>query len=212
MLISTRGKKFEIFEVDEFITFLKENNYEFEKKEAIDFFVKNRVETIQLSKLPFKKAKKQKKIKPKLNEKIQKQEQPKKSKTEIFIEKSGCPEKAVEYFKRVKQEIKAFENPPQKFLEKTLYYVYLPDYKYYALVIQNEFNYFRDFNYTILDKKEGFYFDLYYIKLSILKKYFDYRKVLNINGMCFFEGFSKKVINKLPDKPLEKIDFMEKMS
>jgi hypothetical protein len=34
---------------------------------------------------------------------------------------------------------------------------------------------------------------------------------LNINGMCYFKGFEKKVIDKIPDEPLIKIDFMENL-
>jgi len=197
MIISTRNKQFELFEVDEFIDFLKENNYEFDKKAAIEFFIKNRINKIQMSKLPFKKKKD-----------ISKTEKSK-NKIEIFIQKSGCQEKVKEYFKKQKILIESFKNPPQRFLEKILYYIYLPDYNYYALVEKE--NYFKGFEYQILDKKEGYYFDLFYIKFSILKKYFNERTILNINGMCHFEGFNKKIIEKLPEKPLMTIDILEKI-
>ena len=206
MILKTRGKKYEIFDEEEFIDFLEKNGYNYKRKEAIEFFSKNKINAIQLSKLPFKKQKKSKENKKQV--KIKKQDE-QKSKVDTFGQE--CPEKTKLYFERLKQIIKSFENPPQRFLEKTLYYVYLKDYDYYALVIQNNFNYFRDFNYEILDKKDGFYFDLFYIKMSILKKYFDYRKILNINSNCFFEGFNKKVIEKIPSKPLMIIDFLEKL-
>jgi hypothetical protein len=210
MILTTRGKKFEFFEVDEFISFLEDNNYNFTKKEAIEYFTKHNISTVQLSKLPFKK---QSSLEANYRAPKTINEAPKKSKTEIFIENSGCPNKTAEYFNNLKMLIKSFENPPQRFLEKTLYYVYLPDFEYYALVIQNDFNYFKNFQYRIIDKYTDFYFKLFYIKLSILKKHFDDRKILKIgNGssLCFFEGFDKKVIDFLPEEPLEKIDYMEK--
>jgi len=212
MIISTRGKKFEFFEVDDFINFLSENNYDYNRKDAINFFIENKINKIPLSKIPFKKKKNENKPtqnkKPKVQ--VNKPIPQNKSKLEIFIQKSGCPKKAREYLKFSKFLMEGFKNPPQRYLEKILYYVYLPDYNYYALIIEdNEFNYFRGFNYRILDKKKGYYFDLFYIKFALLKKYFEDRVVLNINGMCHFEGFNKKVIKKIPDSPVLKIEFLE---
>ena len=202
MILKTRGKKIELFSVDEFIDFLEENSYNFNKVEAIEFFKNNAIREIQLSKLPFKKVK----IKQKTEQKIEP-----KNKIQEFIEKSKCSEKAIEYLKKEKLIVKAFSQPPMRFQQKTLYYGYLPRYDYYFLVIQNEFNYFKGFEYQIIDKKDGYYFDLYYIKISILKKYFDDRKILNIDNMCHFEGFKKKVIDKIPNQPILTIDFMEEL-
>ena len=200
MIISTRGKKLEFFEFDEFENFLKENNYIYEKEDAISFFSNNKIKIIQKSKLPFK-----------INKKQEKNITNKKNKVDILL--SGCSEDCIqkfkEYIKKVELEIKSFQNPPQRFLPKTLYYVYLKDYNYYALIIQDNFNYFKNFNYKIIDKKVGCLFDLFYIKFSLLKNYFEYRKILNIDGMYHFEGFSKKIIELLPDKPIMKINILE---
>jgi len=207
MIVIYKNKKIEFFDYEEFEEFLKEKNFDYKKNEIIEFFTKNKINEIKYSELPFKK----KRIK-KENKKIKEKEN-NKSKFEIFLEKSNCPkEKIKRYFEKLKQEYSAFKNsPPQKYLKKTLYYVYLPDYEYYALIIQNEFNYFKNYNYKILDKKNGYYFDLYYIKLSLLKKYFNNRKILNINGLCHFEGFDKAIFSKIPDKPVIEIDYMEKI-
>jgi len=207
MIVIYKNKKIEFFDYEEFEEFLKEKNFDYKKNEIIEFFTKNKINEIKYSELPFKK----KRIK-KENKKIKEKEN-NKSKFEIFLEKSNCPKEKIErYFEKLKQEYLAFKNSsPQKYLKKTLYYVYLPDYEYYALIIQNEFNYFKNYNYKILDKKNGYYFDLYYIKLSLLKKYFNNRKILNINGLCHFEGFDKTIVSKIPDKPVIEIDYMEKI-
>ena len=201
MIVIYKNKKIEFFDYEEFEEFLNEKNFEYNKSELIDFFTKNKINEIKYSELPFKKKK------------IKKIKENNKSKFEIFLEKSNCPKEKINlYFERLKQEYLAFKNsPPQKYLKKILYYVYLQDYEYYALIIQNEFNYFKNYNYKILDKKEGYYFNLYYIKLSLLKKYFNNRKILNINGLCHFEGFDKMIISKIPNNPVIEIDYMEKL-
>jgi len=146
MILKTRGRKIEIFSVDEFIEFLNENNYEYTNEDVINYFSVNRINEIQLSKLPFKKIKKV------ISEKSTKKSTKKsKNKLQEFIEKSGCPQKVIEYLKNEQNIIKAFSQPPMKFQEKVLYYGYLKDYNYYFLVIQNEFNYFKNFNYEKYD-------------------------------------------------------------
>jgi hypothetical protein len=153
MILKTRGKKIELFSVDEFIDFLEENNYNFNKTDAIEFFKNNAINEVQLSKLPFKKIRTKKEIEQKV--KIAES----KNKIQEFIEKSGCPEKAIEHLQNEKLIVKSFTQPPMRFQQKTLYYGYLPKYEYYFLVIQNNFNYFKGFEYQIIDKKDGYYFN-----------------------------------------------------
>jgi len=115
MIISTRGKSFEFFEYEDFLEFLDENNYHYNKKEAIDFFIENKIGKILLSKLPFKKSTKVKtedntKEATKKKQKIQSSHSDEKSKITQFIEKSKCPQKAVQYFNDTKFLIEGFKN------------------------------------------------------------------------------------------------------
>ena len=214
MIITTRGKKTEIFEFDDFKDYLSDYNYN--ENDALNYFIKNKNNTIQKSKLPFKKKSNNKVPKKPLQKitktSLQNNTKPK-NKSGNFIETSPCKERTLQYLDFTKRLIKSLSQPTMKFKKSVFYYCYLKDYNYYALVIQDRGKkfYFEGYDYEIIDKMEDYFYTLFYIKITILKKYFSEREILKINDYCYFEGFKNKVINKLPKEPLFKIDYMEEL-
>jgi len=203
MIISTRGKSFNLITFDDFTQFLNENNINID---ANAFFTKYKNEKMTLSK--FKKISE--------NYQFTKKEKIEKPKTfsdkDLFKQKfiKIAPEHYGNYFKRLKSEIKELKlNPPKRFKKYILYYVLIDNF--YALILQPQDRkfYLENYDCKILDKKKGYYYDLYYIKHSILKSFLKYRTIKELNGNFLFEGFEENVIDFIPDEPLEKIDYLE---
>jgi len=203
MIISTRGKSYNLITFDDFSQFLDENNIDID---ANAFFTEYKNEKMTLSK--FKKIsenyQKSTKIKPKISKQLSDKDKFKKKFIEI------APEHYGNYFKRLRSEIKELKlNPPKRFKKYILYYVLIDDF--YALILQPQDRkfYLDEYDCKILDKKRGYYYDLYYIKHSILKSFLKYRTIKELNGNFLFEGFEENVIDFIPDEPLEKIDYLE---